>query len=152
MNKKKNTLICYVFILLFFGKIYIRLCSNPAFQIRNKALAVAAILDVFVVLVYGNCWTDAGYWLGYCTWRDEKSWDESFWGCAVFRHLCWFAKKKKTELFFTLNFCFLRARASAAFNFLSSSLSLAKSSDRYSWTVFHPTGDLSAIFMSLFLF
>ena len=41
-------------------------------------------------------------------------------------------KKKKTELFFTLNFCFLRTRASAAFNFLSSSLSLAKSSDRYS--------------------
>ena len=137
----------------FFGKIYIRFCSNPALHIRNKALAVAAILDVFSVHVPGNCWTDAGYWLGYHTWRDKKSWGENFGGCAVFRHVLWFAEKEKTEIFFfTLNFCLLRARASAAFNFLPSSLLLAKSSDRYSWTVFRPAGDLSAIFKSLCFF
>ena len=44
---------------LSFGKIYIRSCSNPVFHIQNKALAVAAILDVFVGRVSGNCWTDA---------------------------------------------------------------------------------------------
>ena len=130
---------------------YIRSCSNLAFQIWNEALAVAFILDVFVGRVPGNCWNDAGYCLGYRTWRDKKSWDENSGSCAVFRHVCWFAKKK-TELRFILNFCFLSARASAAFNFLSSSLSLAKSSDRYSWTAFHPTGNFSAIFISLFLF
>ena len=131
----------------FFGKIYIRFCSNPALHIRNKALAVAAILDVFSVHVPGNCWTDAGYWLSYRTWRDEN-----FGGCALFRRVCWFVEKKKNRFFFSLNFCFLRARASAAFNFLSSSLSLAKSSYRYSWTVLHPAGDLSAIFKSLCFF
>ena len=44
---------------LSFGKIYIQSCSNPVFHIQNKALAVAAILDVFVGRVSGNCWTDA---------------------------------------------------------------------------------------------
>ena len=112
---KKNTLICYVFMLMFFGKACIRSCSNPVFQIQSKALTVAAIFDVFVGPVPGNCWTDAGYWLGYCTWRDGKSWDENFAGCAVFHQVCWFTKKKKQNYFFTLNFCFLRARVSANF-------------------------------------
>ena len=77
---------------MFFGKIYICFCSDSAFHIRNKALSVAAILDVFVVRVSGNCWTHAGYWLGYRTWRDEKSWDQNFGGYAVFRHVCFVTK------------------------------------------------------------
>ena len=75
---------------MFVGKIYFCFCSDPVFHIRNKALAVATFLDVFVGRVPGNCWTDAAYWLGYRTWRDEN-----FRGCAVFRHVCWFAEKKK---------------------------------------------------------
>ena len=39
---------------MFFGKIYIRFCSDPVFHIRNKALAVAAVLGVFVGGVPGN--------------------------------------------------------------------------------------------------
>ena len=73
---------------MLFGKINICSSSNPVFHIRNKVLAVAAILHVFVGRVPGNCWTVAGYWLSYRTWRDEKSWDENFGGCAVFRHVC----------------------------------------------------------------
>ena len=135
---------------MFLGKIYIHFCSDPVFHIWNKALAVAAVHGVFVGCVPDNCGTGAGYWLCYHTWRDEKSWNENFGDCVVFHHLCWFAEKKK-QLFFTPIFCFLRAQVSAAYNFLSSSLSLAKSSERYSWTVFHPARDLFAIFISLFL-
>ena len=40
---------------MLFGKIYIRSCGNPVFHILNKALAVAAILDVFVGRVTDNC-------------------------------------------------------------------------------------------------
>ena len=107
-------------------------------------------LIIFVGYVPGSCWIDAGYWLGYRTWRNEESWDENFGGCAVFRHMCWFAEKKK-QLFFTLNFCFLRARASTAFNFLPSSLSLAKSSDILELCS-SLREDFSTIFISLFLF
>ena len=39
---------------MFFGKIYIRFCSDPVFHIRNKALAVVAVLGVFVGGVPGN--------------------------------------------------------------------------------------------------
>ena len=130
MNKKLY--LSVVFILMFFGNIYIRFCSDPVFHNPHKALTVAAVLGVFVGRVRGSCWTDGGCWLGYLTWKDEKSWHENFWDCAVFRHVCWFTEKKKQNFFFTLIFCFLRARASAAFNFLSSLLSRAKSSERYS--------------------
>ena len=84
---------------MFFGKIYICSCSNPVFHIWNKALAVAAILDVFLGRAPGNCWNDAGYCLGYHSWKDEKSWDENFGSCAVFRHVCWFTEKKKQTNF-----------------------------------------------------
>ena len=88
LNKKKNK-IKYTYLLCLYP--YIRFCSNPAFHIRNKALVVDAILDVFLVRVPGNCWTDAEYWLGYRTWRGKKSRDENFWDCAVFCHVWWFA-------------------------------------------------------------
>ena len=144
---------------MFFGKFYIRSYMNLLFHIRNKALVVTRDISnkniensliIFVGYVPGSCWIDAGYWLGYRTWRNEESWDENFGGCAVFRHMCWFAEKKK-QLFFTLNFCFLRARASTAFNFLPSSLSLAKSSDILELCSSLPE-DFSTIFISLFLF
>jgi len=47
---------------------------------------------------------------------------------------------------------FFIALDSADLILLSSSVSLATSSDKYSDTVFHPAGDLSAILISLFLF
>ena len=53
--EQKITLICYVFILLFFGKICIRFCSDPVFHIRSKALAVAVVFDIFVGCVPCNC-------------------------------------------------------------------------------------------------
>lgn len=57
--------------------------------------------------------------------------------------------------FLTLRFFyfgFSKALFLACLNFFSSSESLAILSDMYSWTLFQPTGDLSAMRNSLFLF
>ena len=59
-------------------------------------------------------------------------------------------KRRNINIFY---FKFLCSKGTiAAFNFLSTSLSLAKLSDKNSGTVFYPAGDLSAIFIRLFLF
>ena len=86
------------------------------FLLDVSLVIVELILDIILVIVLEGTkilWTKT---LGVC-------------GVSSRVLIC---RKEETELFFTLNFYFLRTRASVVFNFLSSSLSLAKSSDRYS--------------------
>ena len=87
-------------------------------------------------------------WLSYL--KGQKVVRGKLWRLCSVSSRVLICREEKTELFCTLSICFLRARVSAAFNFLFSLLSLAKSSDRYSWTVFHSDEDFFTIYLVCF--
>ena len=134
---------------MFLGKIIICFCSDPVFHIQNKALAVVAVFDAFIGRVTGNCWLvlDIGLIIILEGTKSRERKTLEIVQCFV---TCIDLPRRRNRIILYFKYLLSTGTVSAAFNFLFSLLSLAKSSDRYSWTVFHSDEDFFTIYLVCF--